>query len=343
MAAETVTFASVKAQLASRKPAPVYLLQGEEGYFIDALLKEAENLVDPADRDFNLYTFYAPQVDAVTVAEACRRYPMMADYQVVLVKEAQSVTANWLKALKPYVENLSASTVLVIASRGAACKSTELTRAIQKAGGVVFESKKLKDTALAGAIADFVKSKGLSVDPKALSMLRDYVGSDLSRIYNEVDKLTVTLGPGAMITPEAVERNIGFSKDFNNFELVAAIAARDADKALIITDYFRRNPKNNPTPVTATVLANYFSNMLTCFYSDDKGERALMALCGFKWPGQLADINRGMRNYTPAQAVEILSAIREFDAMSKGCGSRMDPYDLLTALMFRILTARGSV
>lgn len=341
MAAEIITFATVQAQFNSRKLKPVYLLQGEEGYFIDLLLKKAEELIEPADRDFNLYTLYAPQTEGATVVEVSQRYPMMADFQVVIVKEAQNVPAAWFKALVKYVENPSGSTVLVIACRGAKCKSTEFVKAVTRGGGVVFDSKPLNDTALAGAIHDFVKSKGLSVDPKALAMLRDFVGSDLSRIYNEVDKLTVTLGLGAMITPEAVERNIGFSKDFNNFELISAVASRDADKVMTIVDYFRRNPKNNPTPITATVLANFFSNMLVCFYAPDKSERGLMAACGFRWPGQLTDVNRGMRNYNAAMTVEILSAIREFDAQSKGNGSRMDSYDLLKALMFRILTATG--
>ena len=341
MAAETVTFASLKTQFTSRKAAGVYLLHGEEGYFIDAILRMAEALVDEADRDFNLSTLYAPQVDAATVSEACQRYPMMADRQVVIVKEAQNVSANWFKPLKSYVENASPTTVLVVACRGAACKSGEFVKAVQKAGGTVFESKKLKDSALSGAIADFVKVKGLTVDPKALSMLRDYVGSDLSRIYNEVDKLTVTLGQGAMITPEAVERNIGFSKDFNNYEFIAAISARDAGKAMTIVEYFKSNPKNNPTPITATVLANFFSNLLCCFYAADRSERGLMAACGFKWPSQLADVNRGLRNYTAAQTVQILSEIKDFDAMSKGNGSRQDPYDLLLSLTYRILTASG--
>lgn len=341
MAAETVTFASLKSQFAARRASGIYLLHGEEGYFIDILLKLAEELVDEADRDFNLYTLYAPQVDAATVAEACQRYPMMADKQVVIVKEAQNVSANWFKPLKAYVENASPTTVLVVAARGAACKSGEFVKAVQKAGGTIFDSKKLKDSALAGAIAEFVKAKGLSVEPKALSMLRDFVGSDLSRIYNEVDKLTVTLGSGAMITPEAIERNIGFSKDFNNYEFIAAISARDAEKALAIVNYFKANPKNNPTPVTATVLATFFTNLLCCFYAADRSERGLMAACGFKWPSQLTDVNRGLRNYTAAQTVQILSAIREFDAMSKGNGSRQDPYDLLLSLTYRILTATG--
>lgn len=341
MAADTVSFASIKSQLAKSTPAPVYLVHGEEGYFIDEILKLAEAIIPEADRDFDLYTLYAPQCDPDTVLDTCHRYPMMSPRQVVIVKEAQSVGANWLKKLKDYFTAPSATTVLFIAHRGETLRSTELFNAVKKGGGVVFESKKLKDNALGNAIEEFVKARGLSVDPKALSMLADFVGSDLSRIYNEVNKLTVTLGPGAMVTPEAVERNIGVSKDYNNFEFIAAIASRDMGKAMTITDYFARNPKKFPPQPLTPLIFNFFSNLLIAQYADDKSERGLMAALGFKWPGQLTDVSRGLRNYRPAQVVEILSAIREFDAMSKGNGSRQDPHALLHDLVYRILTTPG--
>lgn len=341
MANDTIALAALKQQLAARKFAPVYLLHGEEGYYIDLIVKMAEDIIDPADRDFNLYTLYAPEVSPDTVMDACRRYPMMSDVQVVILKEAQAVTANYLKALKPYVQAPSPTTVLFIASRGEKIKSTELANAVAKAGGVTYESRKLTDNALAVSIKDFVTGKGLSVDPKALSMLRDFVGSDLSRLYNEVDKLTVTLPSGAMITPEVVERNIGVSKDFNNYEYIAAVASRRVGEAMKIVDYFKHNPKPNPVQVTAASLYHLFSNMLLGFYAEDKSERGLLGAMGFKWPRQLTDIAIGMNHYNAAQTVEILSAIKVFDGMTKGNGSRMDPYDLLRDLTYRIFTATG--
>lgn len=341
MAADSVSFASIKTQLVKGTPAPVYIIHGEEGYFIDELLKLAEQIIPEADRDFDLYTMYAPQIEPDSVIDACQRYPMMSPRQVVILKEAQSVGANYLKRFKNYFASPSATTTLFVAHRGETLKSTELFNAVKKGGGVVFESKKLKDNALSTAIQEFIKSQGLTVDPKALSMLADFVGSDLSRIYNEVSKLTVTLGPGAMVTPEAVERNIGISKDYNNFELIAAIATRDMGKAMTIVDYFRHNPKKFPPQPLTPLLFNFFSNLLIAQYADDKSERGLMGALGFKWSGQMTDVNRGLRNYRPAQVVEILSALRQFDGHSKGNGSRMDPHDLLHDLIYRILTTPG--
>lgn len=339
--AESVTFVALRNQLAARRYAPIYLLHGDEGYYIDELVKLFENILPPDERDFNQYIMYAPQVDASTVMEACQRYPMMSEFQVVILKEAQAVNANYLNSLAAYAVNPSRTTVFVIAARGKKVSAAELTKKIAASGGVVFESKKLSENQLGNAISEFVTEKGLSIEPKALSMLQDYVGSDLSRIYNEVDKLTIVLGRGAMITPESIERNIGVSKDYNNFELVAALARRDAVKAYKIVDYFRSNPKNNPTVLTGSLLFNYFSNLLIAAYSKDKSDRGLMEQLGFKWPGQLTDIKPGLRNYNAWQMIGAIDAIRRFDAQSKGIGSRYDSYDLLKQLTFTILNTTG--
>ncbi len=341
--AEAITFNSLKNDIACRQLVPVYLLHGEEGYYIDALLKEFEELMPVEERDFNMYTLYAPQTDADTVMDTCRRYPMMADFQLVILKEAQSVGANFLNALKKYVEAPSPTTILVIACRGAKAKSKDLTTAVKTGGGVIFESVKLNDRSIGAAIRDFIKEKGLNIEPKALAMLQDYVGNDLSRLYNEIDKLTVTLGRGAMVTPESIERNIGVSKDYNNFELINAISAHDDLKAFRIVEYFSRDPKNNPTVVTGTVLFNYFANLLTAYYAPDKSERGMMAALGFRSPYQLNDIRRGMGFYKPWQVIEIISAIRQFDCNIKGIGSRANEYDLLHELVFHILNATGKV
>lgn len=341
MAVDSVNFASVKKMLKSPGSASVYLIHGEEGYYVDALLEQAEALVAEQDRDFNLYVLYAPETDSRVVVDICNRYPMMADYQVVVLKEAQAVPAKYFEPITEYVRNQSPTTVLVIGGRGETVKSTAVATAIKKAGGVVFQSNKLKDAALASAIQELVKSKGLSIETKALSMLSDWIGGELSRVYKEIDKLAVTLPAGSMITPEVVERNVGISKDYNNFELVAALADRDPERTMKIIKYFQANQKANPGPVVSATVYNYFSNMLIAFYTPDKSERGLMAALGFKWPGQLRDITRGMRNYNAAQVVQILDIIREYDNWSKGNGSRMDMGDLLTDMVYRILTANG--
>ncbi len=341
--ADVTTFSSLTQQIEKRNFAPVYLLHGEEGFYIDTLVKMFEEALSPEERDFNFYSYYAAETSPDTVMDACRRYPMMSDYQVVIVRETQSGGANFLNGLKNYVANPSPTTILVISHRGAQAKGKDFMAAMKTGGGIVYESKKLTDRTIGPVIADLVKEKELNIEPKALEMLRDHIGTDLSRVHNEIEKLAVALPKGAMITPEAVEQNVGISKDYNNFELVAAVASRDFAKAMRIVAYFRRDPTNNPTMVVDTVLFNLFSNLLIVFYTPDKTDRSLMAALGFKSPYQLIDIKEAMRNYNAWQTIEIISEIRRFDAMTKGIGSRQDPYDLLDALIYRIMTARGKI
>ncbi len=335
--ADAITYTALRNALAKKQYHNVYLIHGEEGYYIDELAGLFDAILPDSERDFNLYTMYAPQTDAATVAETCQRYPMMADRQVVILKEAQAVPVAWFNRLLPYIENPAPTTILVIIARGVSVKSATLTKSIAKGKGVVFESKRLAPAAVISTIRDFIKEKGLSVEDKALAMLQDYVGSDLSRIYNEIDKMTVALPPNAMITPESIERNIGVSKDYNNFELIAAIARRDVERIYKIINYFRRDPKNHQPIVTTPLIFNFFANLLTALYAPDKSDRGLMNELGFKWPGQLTDIKPGLTNYRPWQIIKNISAIRQFDAQSKGIGSRADQFDLFEMLIFKLL------
>lgn len=341
-AISTITqFDEINRAITARNLAPVYLLHGDEGYFIDVLMRRFEEVIDPADRDFNLYTFYAPDTEPDTVIDACRRYPMMSPLQMVIVKEAQTQPARWVERLKVYTEAVTPTTVLVVASRGEKCKSAAFTKAVTSARGVVFESSRLKEKEAGSVIAKFISSKGLNIEPKGLMMLRDYVGSDLSRLYNEIEKLTLALPNGAMITPAVIESHIGISKDYNNFELIGALASRNAPRALTIVEHFRSDPKNNPFVVTVSTVFNFFSNLLVLLYSRDKSEAGLCAAIGRKGSWLPADYKDGMRNYNAWQLISILRAIRTADARSKGVDSRMDPYDLLRDMTFRILTTTG--
>ena len=335
--ADAVTYTALRNTLARKQYSNVYFIHGEEGYYIDELAGLFETILPESERDFNQYTLYAPQTDAATVAEACQRYPMMAERQVVIVKEAQAVPVAWFNKLLPYLESPVATTLLVIIARGASVKSATLTKSLAKGRAVVFESKRLAPAAVTNTIREFIKERGLTIDDKALAMLQDYVGSDLSRIYNEIGKMTVALPANAMITPESVERNIGVSKDYNNFELIAAIARRDVPRIYKIINYFRRDPKNHQPIVTTPLLFNFFANLLTALYAPDKTDRGLMAELGFKWPGQLTDIKPGLANYRPWQIIKNISAIRQFDAQSKGIGSRADQFDLFEILIFQLL------
>lgn len=340
-ASKAITFDEIIMQINSRNFAPVYLLHGEEGYYIDELLKRFEEVIPESDRDFNLYTMYAPQTEMDTVMDACRRYPMMSDVQVVILKEAQAINANTLNRLHLYASQPTPTTVLVVACRGEKCKSKDLMKEVAAHGGVTFESVSLKDSAVASTISGYITKKGLNIEPKSLGMLRDFVGTDLSRLYNEIDKLTVAVPSGGTITPEVIENLIGISKDYNNFELVAALATRNKKQAFTIINHFRRDPKNNPFVVTLGTLWTYFSNLLVLLYSRDKSDAGLCAAIGRKGTWLPSDYKDGMRNYNAWQLIDISRLIRTADTMSKGVDSRMDPYDILNDLIFKILTTTG--
>lgn len=338
-----ISFASLKQSLAKGQFAPVYLLHGEEAYYADELIKLFDSIIPESDRDFNMYTIYAPESSPEAIADTCRRFPMMADRQVVIVKELQTMKANEMDRLSEYAGHPTPTTLLVLCSRGAAVKSKELLAAVKSGGGVIFESKKLTEKTIDPSIVNIAREAGLNIEPKGVAMLRDFIGTDLARLYNEINKMAMVLPAGATITPESIERNIGISKDFNNFELIDAIATKNAPKIFRIVDYFRSNPKNNPTVLTASTIFNYFSNLLIVHFTRDKSPSSLMGALGLKWQSQVRNYETGARNYNAYKVIEILSAIRRFDANSKGIGSRQQEYDLLHDLMFRILTAPGQI
>lgn len=336
-----LTFASLRASIAKGQVTGAYILHGEEGYFIDELVKLFEAIVPEADRDFGLFTFYGPTTDAATVISAARSFPMMVERQVVIVKEAQSMRADEVNKLAAYLAAPSDSTVFVIAFRGAQAKGKDLMAAARRGGAVVFESKKIRENNISSVIESIVREKGLTIEPKGSSMLAEFIGTDASRLYNEIDKLAMVLGRGAMVTPEAIERNIGISKDYNNFELVSAVAARDMQRMFTILRYFRSNPKANPTVLTTAALYNFFSGLLVYQFTPSKSPSDKMAALGLKWPVQLRDYETGARNYNAYMAIGIIGELRSFDRMTKGVGSRQNEYDLLHNLLYRILTIRG--
>ncbi len=339
--APALTYSSLRASLAKGQASGSYILHGEEGYFTDELIKLFEALVAEADRDFGLFTFYGPTTNAATIIQAARSFPMMVERQVVIVKEAQAMNANELNKLAPYLEAPVDTTVFVLAFRGAQAKGKDLLAAARKGGATVLESKKIRESNIGPVINAIVKEKGLNIEPRSTAMLSEYIGTDASRLYNEIDKLALVLGRGAMITPEAIERNIGISKDYNNFELVSAIANRDMQAMFTILAYFRANPKGNPTVLTTAALFNFFSGLLIYHFTPSKSPGDKMAALGLKWQGQLADYERGARNYNAYMTIGIISELRKFDRMTKGVGSRQNEYDLLHDLLYRILTIRG--
>ena len=337
MATPAPTFEGIRRQLAAGQVAPLYVLHGAEGYYIDELVKDFEALVPETERDFNLYVLYATQTSPDVVVDACLRYPMMAERQVVILKEAQAVPASFMDGLAAYAAKPNPTTVLVVAARGDKAKGAKFLKAAAASKAVVFESKKLYESQVGPIVSQHIKAAGLNVDPKALAMLVDHVGTDLSRIINEVQKITVALPAGSMVTPQVVEKLIGVSKDYNNFELVDALCRRDAAKAYRIVEYFRLNPKNNPAVPVGSIVFGQFAKLLLAWYAPDHSDSSIAAATGARYPAALNQIKTGMRAYNARQVINAISACRRFDTRAKGIGSRSDPYDLLRELVFAIL------
>ncbi len=342
MAAAATTFTEIKNQILQKRLAPVYLLYGEEGYFLDQLVKLFEQVLPEADREFDQYILYAPSTSMGQASDLCHRFPMVSERQMVIIKEMQAARADEVDRLAQYVLNPTPSTVLVLVFRGAAAKGKDLIAAAKKKA-VVYESKKKRDYEMGPEIAQLIQEKGMRADPKALEMLRDHIGTDLSRMYNEIDKLATILGPGASVTPEAIERNIGISKEYNNFELIEALAERNPAKAMRIAEYFESNPKANPLVMTTALLYGYFSDLLIAHYTKDKSDSGLQASLGLKNSYALRKFRTGMARYNARQVIEVIWALRQFDAQSKGQGSRQDQYALFHDLIFHILSAPGNL
>lgn len=318
---------------------PVYFLMGEESYFID-LITDAiiENALTDDERDFNQTIMYGADIDNYgTVVNAAKRYPMMAPRQLVVVKEAQQV-AN-IELLSFYLKQPLASTILVINHKHGVVKGKKLLSEIEQVG-VLYESKKLYDNQLPAFINNYVAATGRTIENKAMQMIADYIGSDLNRLTSELDKLRISMGEAkTRITPEDVERNIGVSKDFNNFELLNAIVTRNVFKANQIVNYFERNPKNNPFIVTISVLFGFFSNLMLAFFAADKSEQGLMQELKLRSTFQSRDYITAMRNYNAFKCIDIIALLRQYDARSKGIGatSNTSEGEMLRELVFKIM------
>lgn len=338
MASASPTVKEIRQQLQSGTPAPLYVLHGEEGYYLDELVKDFEALVPDDEKDFNLYVLYGPQVEPDQVVDACLRYPMMAERQVVILKEAQAVKADFINALTAYAERPNPQTVFVLVCRGAKLTGAKFLKAVAGSNGVVFESRKLYESQIGPKIDELVAEAGLTIDSKARAMLVDHVGADLSRIVNEVRKITLVLPKKAAITPQVIEKLIGVSKDFNNFELVDALAQRDAARAYRIVEYFRANPKQNPSIVTGAQIFNFFAKLILAIYAPERTEPGIAGAIGSRaGTPEVRRVIGAMRMYNARQVLAAISACRRFDVRAKGVGSRANEYDLLRELVFTIL------
>ncbi|MDE5643820.1 MAG: DNA polymerase III subunit delta [Muribaculaceae bacterium] len=338
-----LTFDALRTMLSARQYKPVYLLHGEEGFYIDRLVSDFEKIIPEDERDFNLHVFYAPRVEPDTVMSVCRQAPFGVERQVVILKEAQALRADELNKYHSYVESPNPQTIFVICCRGEKAKGKDLMAASKKPHVEVFETKKLWDSQIRPEIVRCLGARGLQADQKAVEMLAQHIGTDLSRLYNEIGKLADILPPRAKVTPEIIEEYIGVSKDYNVFELIDALAVKDSRRVFTIVNAFRSNPKANPTIPMTSSLFTYFSDLMILHYTPDKSERSVMAALKLKAAVQAKRYIAGLQNYNAFKVIEIIHALRDFDCRVKGNGSRRDEYQLFHELMYHILTAPGTL
>lgn len=316
---------------------PVYFLMGEEPYYIDKISEFIENSVlTEEEKGFNQMVLYGRDVAIEEISDNAKRFPMMADRQVVIVKEAQDLSRS-IEKLVNYVENPQPSTVLVICYKYKTIdKRKKLYKAIQKSG-LIYESKKLYENQVAEWIRRVLLGKKYKIDTKAALMLVEFLGNDLSKISNELSKLMVVLPVESTITPKDIEENIGFSKDYNNFELRKAIGERNVVKANRIINYFAHNQKANPIVVTISLLNSYFTQILIYHSLKDKSKNSVAKALKIN-PYFVSDYAVAAKNYPMRKVSQVIGFLRETDVKSKGVGANALPIgEILKELLFKIL------
>lgn len=315
---------------------PIYFFMGEEPYYIDKLTEYIENnILTEDEKGFNQMVLYGKDVTIEEVIANAKRYPMMAERQVVIVKEAQELSRT-IEKLEGYAENPQPTTVLVFAYKYKTLdKRKKVTKLLDKQG-MVFESKKMYENQVADWIKRVLSGKGYGIEPKAAAMLVEFLGNDLSRISNELDKLAIIVPEGAVITPKIIEDNIGFSKDYNVFELRKALGERDQLKAYKIADYFAQNPKDNPLVMTVGLVFGFFSQLLQYHGLPDKSPGNVAKALKVN-PYFVKDYDIAFRNYPMRKVSAIVAALRDIDVKSKGVGANnISQGDLLKEMLVKI-------
>jgi DNA polymerase-3 subunit delta len=326
--------------LKARDFKPIYYLMGDESYYIDKISDWiAENVLQPEEKDFNQTVLFGSDVNASQIVDAAKRYPMMSEYQVIIVKEAQNVKN--VEPIEKYLKAPMSSTILVMCHKNGTIdgRKREYVKAIQQAG-VLFESKKLRERDLPSFIEQYLKARETSIDPKSTQMIADAIGADLSRLTGELDKVLLSLPESdRRVTPQVVEDQIGVSKDYNAFEFRDAIVNRNILKANQIIKYFDENPKAGGLYALLPMMFSYFQNLMLSYYCPQKGsQEALAQWLDMKSPWGARDYITGMRNYSGMKVMQIISKIREIDAKSKGLDNpNTGPGELMKELIFYIL------
>ena len=330
-----MTPAQILSDLKNGKYAPIYLLMGEEPYYIDLISDYIEeHALDAASRDFDQIVVYGKDTTLREVIQTARRFPMFGERQVVIVKEAQHLGS--FDDLNYYLQQPQKSTILVFCYKyGSLDKRLKLLKEIEKTG-VLMESAKIRDYQVVGWITDYVRQHKLDIDSKAVALLAEYLGTDLSKIINELNKLIIGCG-GKTITADSVESNVGISKDYNGFELQKALVKRDVLKANRIIRYFAANPKNNPLVMVLAQLFKFFSNLMIYHYLGDKQENSVAVALKIS-PFFVRDYKEAAQSFNARRTMNAISYIREAAARQNGVDVyQMADEDILKELIFKIL------
>lgn len=325
----------------AKKYRPIYFLTGEEPFFIDRIANRIEKEVLTEDeKAFNQTVVYGSETTMTAVTDTARRFPMMSERQVVIVREAQDI--NDFDNLIPYIDHFQPATILLMTYKNKKADGRkEVFKKLKASPNCVwYESKKIYDDKVPGWVTDYCRTNGYAITPKAASILAECLGNDLSKVANEIDKLMLLVPKGGAINEQLVEQHTGISKDFNNFELLAAIIRKDHLKANRIVNYFKANPKSNPLPVTISVLFNYFQTLLTYHYQKNKplSQDELLRSLKVRSAYFLRDYTNGARVYSPMKCASVISLLHEYDMKSKGGNSvNYEDGELVKELVFKIM------
>lgn len=331
-----MTHDQILADLKAGKYKNIYLLHGDEPYFIDTLVAWMEHhLLSEDAQAFNQTIVYGKDVDYKAIIDEARQYPLMSDKRVIIVKEAQEMKT--LKDLSDYAKRPVPHTILVLVHKH---KTFDKRLALAKAltDQVVFESKKMYDNQLPAWILGYARSIQLGIDDKMAQILADYLGNDLAKIANELDKLALSQGRGVKISLEVIQDQIGISKEFNVFELQKALGEKNKAKSFLIAKYFADNPKENPIQVTVINLFSYFQKALIAAQYQSEGDAILQKKLGLTTSFFVKDYRTVARHFSVAKIRSILMRIRTTDVESKGVNNKSkDDGQLLTELIYFIL------
>ena len=337
-------FQSLIRNIKKKEFAPVYILMGEEPYYIDKLVEALEeDVVLEDDKEFDQTVLYGADTQGLKVIEAAGQFPLFSNQRLVILKEAQSMmkAKSELDKMASYLQKPNQQTVLVVAYKG---EKIGATSAFMKAAKknkdiIIFESPKIRDYQIGGVIKRHCLDQKISIEDKAIEMLVANVGNSLNSLFSELEKLRISInGSNGRITADMVSDQIGISKEFNNFELINALARRDYFQSVKIVKYFEDNPKTNPTVITTSVVFTFFQRLLLAAFASDKSDRALQEALLLKTPYALKEIRIGLANYNASQLVRAIHAIRQFDTRSKGINSYQKEYPLLMELICCLLT-----